>query len=358
MVSNPFQCLTLSLLIIPPLLITTYLLAAFPNPPEAVYLHKSLASLPPDAKSWSIYPENFYPGGDYVSLPFGRVRYWLMGPEKGQKVVLIHGLSIPAMIWEDVAPTLASRGYRVLVYDLYGRGYSDAPQTTYDANLYTIQLALLMQHLRWEKAIIAGVSMGGGIATAFTAQFPHLVDDKVVLIACAGLMEASDISRTAKFMSSPLVQTATSSVPVRKYLQRLIMKNTTSVTPSAALTASAAPADKKENVVTEIVRLQSAHLTGYNAALSSSMRDGPIRGQAPSFSSEGFRDRAVLVIHGTKDNTVNPRYGPLILTLLPPATRERSRLITFEGAGHDLTISHHEAVSQAMLEFFQMKKKK
>ncbi|KAG6871508.1 hypothetical protein C0993_003212, partial [Termitomyces sp. T159_Od127] len=93
------------------------------------------------------------------------------------------------MIWRDVAPDLASRGFRVLVYDLYGRGYSDAPQTTYDVNLFTIQLALLMQYLRWDRAMIAGVSMGGGIAMAFTAQFPHLVDDKVVLIASAGVME-------------------------------------------------------------------------------------------------------------------------------------------------------------------------
>lgn len=73
MVSNPFQCLTLSLLIIPPLLITTYLLAAFPHPPAPVTVHKSLASLPSDSRSWTIYPEDFYPGGGYVSLPFGRV---------------------------------------------------------------------------------------------------------------------------------------------------------------------------------------------------------------------------------------------------------------------------------------------
>jgi len=154
-------------------------------------------------------------------------------------------------------------------------------------------------------------------------------------------------------MSSPLVQTVTSSAPVQKYLQRLINKNST----AAALTPSAEPANKKESPVTEIVRLQSAHLTGYNAALSSSLRDGPIRGQAPSFASDGFKDRAVLVIHGTKDNTVNPRYSSLILKLLPPTARERSQLVTIEGAGHDLTISHADEVAQAMLDFFQAKKK-
>lgn len=43
--------------------------------------------------------------------------------------------------------------------DLYGRGYSDAPQTTYHPGLFTTQLALLMQHLKWDKATIVGVSM-------------------------------------------------------------------------------------------------------------------------------------------------------------------------------------------------------
>ena len=117
----------------------------------------------------------------------------MLGPEAGKKVtshvfatsvclilrdqvVLIHGLSIPSLIWKDVAPTLASRGYRVLLYgtrvrmfflahqrsisaDLYGRGYSDAPEITYDTSLYATQLALLMQHIKWPKAYVAGVSM-------------------------------------------------------------------------------------------------------------------------------------------------------------------------------------------------------
>jgi pimeloyl-ACP methyl ester carboxylesterase len=139
-----------------------------------------------------------------------------------------------------VAP-LHRVNFLLILLDLYGRGYSDAPQMTYDPNLYTIQLALLMQHLRWDKAAIVGVSMGGGIAAAFTAQFPHLVNDKVVLIASAGLMETSDISRTAKFMSSPLIQTLASSTPVRVRSSslvaclnlRLIFRNTFNVLPTA-----------------------------------------------------------------------------------------------------------------------------
>ncbi|KAG5640116.1 hypothetical protein DXG03_001052 [Asterophora parasitica] len=194
------------------------------------------------------------------------------------------------MVWKVVAPQLASNGYRVLVYgaprfgylistrvqilvDLYGRGYSDAPQTTYDANLYTVQLALLMQHLRWDKAIIGGVSMGGGIATAFVAQFPQLADDNVVLIASAGLMEYSiprlgqryiphcEIHVLPARTNAHIERPSPSTQPFfphrlllnafQKYLQRLILRNSTH-----------APAEKKENPVTEV----RPHLTGAQTA--------------------------------------------------------------------------------------------
>ncbi|TFK73556.1 alpha/beta-hydrolase [Pluteus cervinus] len=337
MVSHPLQCLTFSLLILPPLILSTYFLAAFPKPPEPLYMHSSLASLPKTSKTWEIYPEDFYPNGAYVAFPSGRVRYWLLGPEEGRKIVLIHGLSIPAMIWKNIAPELASRGYRVLLYDLYGRGYSDAPQTTYDANLYVTQLALLMQYLKWDRALITGVSMGGGIAAAFTGSFPHLVEDQIVLIASAGLIETNDLPRTAKFMSSPLVQTVAASAPVRKYLQGLI--NSTHHA-------------EKDQLDPIIVRMQSAHLPGYNAALSSSLRDGPIRGQAAALSSTGFKNRKVLLIHGTKDQTVFYKYASKILETLPPETQTQSQLVTVEDGGHDLTITHSDLIVQNLLAFY------
>lgn len=35
---------------------------------------------------------------------------------KGSQVVLVHGFSVPSIIWKDVAPRLAASGYRVLLY--------------------------------------------------------------------------------------------------------------------------------------------------------------------------------------------------------------------------------------------------
>ncbi|KAJ8517735.1 hypothetical protein ONZ45_g5096 [Pleurotus djamor] len=360
--NGPFQCLTLTLLILPPILLTTYFFAAFPSPPEPLLIYPSLESLPKAHSSWDIYPEEFYDGGAYVKFPYGKVRYWLIGPEDGEKIVLIHGLSIPAMIWKDVAPQLAEKGYRVLLYDLYGRGYSEAPATTYTTALYTTQLALLMQHIKWDKA--------------------HIIDDRVALIACAGLMESNDLPRTAKFMSSPLVQTIAGSSIVRSYLQHLIVSKGNS-TPKASSDVSPRSDEKQhplgagksdgEAEATDpvkmfakkpnngvIVRIQSAHLPGYNGAVASSLRDGPIRGLHCAFSDgDAWRGKHIVLIHGTQDNTVPVRYADKIKGLIegavekfPASEQTKLKLVKVLGGKHDLTMSHPDLVIEEIVQLF------
>lgn len=328
---TPFH--RLALVILPPLFLTVYLLASFPRPPTVPIIHASLAHLPSSSPSWDVYPEDFYSGGAYANLPLGRVRYWLIGPEDGRRIVLIHGLSIPAIVWKDIAPVLASRGYRVLLYDLYGRGYSDAPQVTYDTTLYTTQLALLMQHVKWDNAFIVGLSMGGGVATAFSAHFPHLVNGKVALIASAGIIESGDISRTAKFMSTPLVQTVSALPPFQHYMR--LLANTSKLSEPC-----------ETNPIQEIVRLQTAHLPHYNAAVASSLRDGPIRGLHFAFQSLARSSNQVLLIHGTADKTVPYKYASKMRTLVPQAN-----LVTISDGGHDITTTHASEVNDLLSHF-------
>ncbi|KZT70247.1 alpha/beta-hydrolase [Daedalea quercina L-15889] len=331
----PSSALQWFLLVLPAAVLLGYFLTAFPLATTTPAVYPSLATLPKESPSWQIYPETFYDGGAYVQFPQGSVRYWLIGPEKGERVVLIHGLSVPSIIWKDVAPQLAKNGFRVLLYDLYGRGYSDAPQTSYDNGLYTTQLALLMQYVGWDKAHIAGVSMGGGVAAAFNAQFPHLVSDKVALIAPTGLLRPTDLSRTTRFLSSPLMQLCTASWPVRMYIRYL---------------ANSHPTD---DPIAELVRLQSAYLPGFNAAVASSLRDGPVRSLAPAYAALGRRaaeheSSSVLLVWGTSDAVVPYRTSKRVRELVPGA-----QLLTIEGGSHDITITHAKEVGAAMVRFFK-----
>lgn len=78
------------------------------------------------------------------------------------QVVLIAGLSMPSLIKSLLVPHLASNGFRVLLYDLYGRGYTEAPcasEVKYDTEMYVTQLALLLGHVGWDKAAIVGSSV-------------------------------------------------------------------------------------------------------------------------------------------------------------------------------------------------------
>ena len=75
-----------------------------------------------------------------MQLSQGYVHYELGGPVGGEKVVLVHGLSVPYYIWDPTFDALTEAGFRVLRYDLYGRGFSDRPKLRYDADLFDEQL--------------------------------------------------------------------------------------------------------------------------------------------------------------------------------------------------------------------------
>ena len=80
-------------------------------------------------------------GGNLADLKNGKLYYRWFYPEKenGEILVLVHGFSTPSVVWEGVLPYLLEEGFKVLVYDHYGRGYSSRPKVKYtkDCLLYT-----------------------------------------------------------------------------------------------------------------------------------------------------------------------------------------------------------------------------
>ncbi len=114
--------------------------------------------------------------GKCIRLSQGVTHYELAGPDTAETIILVHGFSVPYYIWDGTFDTLVSRGYRVIRYDLYGRGYSDRPDVTYTAELYEQQLLELMLKLNVNKPVhLAGISLGGPITSYFTARHPELV---------------------------------------------------------------------------------------------------------------------------------------------------------------------------------------
>ncbi|KAL2913245.1 hypothetical protein HK105_207247 [Polyrhizophydium stewartii] len=149
--------------------------------------HGELGNLA-DVSMESPYNEKFWETSAYADLPLGKTHYFLLGPPDGKKVVFVHGISCPGPCFPTFFNKLAERGYRVLVYDHYGRGYSSSPGMPHSQDLYVAQLALLLQKVGWTHFNIIGYSLGGAITAHFAAKYPEMVD-RIVFIAPAGLMD-------------------------------------------------------------------------------------------------------------------------------------------------------------------------
>jgi pimeloyl-ACP methyl ester carboxylesterase len=124
--------------------------------------------------------------GRFVRLSDGFTHYQIDGPDSGRVVVLAHGFSVPLYLWDSTASALSHAGFRVVRYDVFGRGYSDRPDAAYDDAMYDRQLRELMDSLKIAKADFAGVSAGGFFTGVFAGRHPERVRTLTLVDPVAG----------------------------------------------------------------------------------------------------------------------------------------------------------------------------
>src|SRR5450631_1202565 len=105
------------------------------------------------------------------------VGYAAAGPSDGPAVILLHGWPYDIYSYVDVAPLLASAGYRVVVPYLRGYGTTSFLLSTTMRNGQQSAVALdiiaLMDALKIQKAIVAGFDWGARTADVMAALWPE-----------------------------------------------------------------------------------------------------------------------------------------------------------------------------------------
>lgn len=131
--------------------------------------------------------------GEFITLADGLTRYQLSGNPQHPLVVLVHGLTGPLESWDKNTPALLDAGFRVLRYDLYGRGLSDRLKgKQYNLQTCVDQLDDLLTQLDLpqpdllQPIHLVGWSMGAVIASAFAVRYQDRVH-KLALVAPAGM---------------------------------------------------------------------------------------------------------------------------------------------------------------------------
>ncbi|HSM37632.1 MAG TPA: alpha/beta hydrolase [Longimicrobiales bacterium] len=262
--------------------------------------------------------------GRFVRLEDGWTHFEDRGPRDAQPVVLIHGFSVPAYIWDATVPALLEAGFRVIRYDVYGRGYSDRPSKRYDGALFERQLTGLLDLLGVDRPVdLVGLSMGGAIAAGFIAGHPARVRRLV-------LIDPYAIRRRIGLLSMPGLGEYLATVA---YVPSLLRRQHADVRNTPWF------ADWVDSY-----REQAEYL-GFRRALLSTARHFIARDPMPLFEAAAAAGKPTLLIWGERDTTVPVAAAARLREVLDP------EYLLVRDAGHVPHAQRPDVVNPAIVRF-------
>ncbi|MCR5484812.1 MAG: alpha/beta hydrolase [Clostridiales bacterium] len=251
--------------------------------------------------------------GSFISLPSGETHYELKG--EGEAVVLVHGFATPYYIYDKIFDFLLSKGYKVLRYDLLGRGYSERVKKKYTPQLFASQLKELTDALLPEGSFyLFGTSMGGSIVTAYAANDPERVK-KLFLLAPAGMkfsppayMRAANIPVVGELM----FKTIGGKVLIRNSCSELIYSK-----------------DEADDYMRKFA--DSSKYKGFLRGTLSSLRNTLMKWDdcIPNYEKVAENKTPVCIIWGTGDKTMPFYQSEQMKEILKDCS-----FYTFDGSGH------------------------
>src|ERR1044071_7391923 len=94
--------------------------------------------------------------------------------DAGIPCLLVHGLLLDSLLNRDLAQRFVGEGYQVVLLDLLGHGKSEKPTDPREhrVDFYAEQVVGCLDHLKIDKALVGGISLGAITALQFAAIAP------------------------------------------------------------------------------------------------------------------------------------------------------------------------------------------
>ena len=268
--------------------------------------------------------------GEFLKVENGFTHYQIGGPQTGQPVVLVHGFSVPYFIWDPTFEFLIGQGYRVLRYDLFGRGFSDRPRIRYTIDLFCKQLRDLLDTLEIGAPVhLLGLSMGGPIAATYATRYPGRVK-RLILIDPAGACKVR-LGPGPKVVTLPGLGELSFSLVGGKTLVKRIASN---------FFGPELVAQFQERYLVQM------KYKGFRRAILSTFRNGMLGDFSSVYRKVGQQHLPVLLIWGENDRTIPLSQSEIIRNLIPTIEFHCIR-----NSGHIPHFEQAEAVNQILTEF-------
>ncbi len=125
----------------------------------------------------------------YLELDNARIYYEIYG--EGSPLLLIAGLASDSQSWQSILEGL-SKNHQVIIYDNRTTGRTTSSESDLTLSIMANDAVKLLDHLKIDKAAIAGHSMGGIVGMRVASKYPDRVNK---LIIAASPLRISDRNR-------------------------------------------------------------------------------------------------------------------------------------------------------------------
>ncbi len=254
---------------------------------------------------------------------------------EGPDVVLIHGWPLSLDMWSRQRKALIDAGFRVIAYTRRGFGQSDKPDTGYDYDTLSDDLAAVMRSVDASRAALVGFSMGGGEV----ARYMRRHQGENVVRACL-------VSAVTPYLLQD--EGNPEGVPAKEFesIKAGISDDRTAFFRDFGKLFYGQ--DTEAGGVGDEV-LEETHRIAMSASETATLAC------VDAFGTTDFRPDmaafkiATLVIHGTADSIV-----PIEVSgEMAASSIENARLERYDGAPHGLMATHAERLNGDLIQFLQ-----
>ena len=276
--------------------------------------------------------------GNWIELSRGNIYFEWFIPDASTEtkgtMVLVHGFSTPSFVWGGLIDNFTSSGYRVLVYDHFGRGYSERPRVKYDKNLYLETLRELIESQKIEDQVhLVGYSMGGPIVGFYAEAYPE--DTKsATLIAPAGFSK-----------SIPDMKSWTTMPIVGDWFWRVFSNRLYGIGNMSETQFSEDPLSINEDRFMPLFQNQ-LRFRGFNESLLSTIRHFNLFDVRKMYESLHSKQVPILALWGKKDGVV-PFTGSQEFERI----FTNGNLVTLDEGTHDITYRQPTKVGEEITKF-------
>ena len=111
---------------------------------------------------------------------------------RGPALLLSHGYGATYRMWDGQREALRDR-YRVIAWSMRGHGRTESPDdpAQYSEDLTIADMKALLDHIGTDRAVVAGLSLGGYMSLAFYLRHPEMVRALVICDSGPGYRNAA-----------------------------------------------------------------------------------------------------------------------------------------------------------------------